>query len=164
MAYERQESVYRTWYMDYKEQMTGDSGLYSRQQQESLFFSKTPRPTLTLYQPLIESAPEAHSWEQSGWSVNQATHILVSKLRMRGCVTSLPLSHAFMARCLIQYRDMCAFFDCVRRSAYESELHRPTFTLRSHAPWAAEEKKQNVLRSKTGIRVVRWQGHTRFVL
>jgi len=44
---------------------------------------------------------------------------------------------------------------CVRRSAYESESYRPTFALRSHAPWAAEEKQQNDLRSLTDVRVVR---------
>jgi hypothetical protein len=49
--------------MDYKEQMTGDSGFYSQQQQESLLLSKTSKPALTPFQPLIESAPEAHSWD-----------------------------------------------------------------------------------------------------
>ena len=44
---------------------------------------------------------------------------------------------------------------CVRRSAYESESYRPTFGLRSPAPWAAEEKQQNDLHSLTDIRVVR---------
>jgi len=45
--------------------------------------------------------------------------------------------------------------DRVRRSAYESESYRPTFALRSRAPWAAEEKQQNYLHSLTDIRVVR---------
>lgn len=83
---------------------------------------------------------------------------------MRGRVPSLPLSYVLMAWCLIQYRDKCAFFVCVRRLAYESEPYRPTFALRRHATCAAEEKQQNAIRSLTDIRVVRCQGDTSFVL
>ena len=147
--------------MDYNEQMTGDSGFYSRQQQESLFLSKTSKPASASYWIGIGSSFLGIKWLERETDHSRPS-VEVTNAWMCTITPSFTYLHGEVL--LIQYRDMCAFFVCVRRSAYESESYRPTFALRRHAPCAAEEKQQNVRRSQTDSKDVRWQENTSFLL